>query len=232
MSGEADTDNEALAAQALQFFNERNLNKALECLNKLRKEKDNDPKVLHNIAITEYYASGNTDPQKLMDDLIKVKAAIIEKSTAAQQENGEGQEEPASTEDIDTALLQYNQALMFFQTRKYGSAMEILLRLYRAIEPIEDYLAVRICFLLIDTYLLLKQAEKGLVVVGYLEKLYTNLTKPSLEERTDLNKSEEDKEKEKEKEKDKEKNMGESLFQKPEPIIPGKYLLNYILFYF
>jgi CCR4-NOT transcription complex subunit 10 len=259
MSGEdPDTDNEALAATALQHFKEKNTTKTLDCLSKLKsKGKENDPKILHNIALTEYYMSGTSDPQKLLDELRRVKTLAIEK-IAAQSESGEGQEEGAPpSEDIDTALLQYNQAVVLFQTRKYASALEILTRLFKTIEPIEDYLAVRICFLLVDLYILLKQPEKGFGVIAYLEKLHANLNKP-IEEKPAQDKDEKekekdskekdkekdkdkdkekDKEKEKEKEKDKnkdkdkdkdkDKEVGESLFQKAEPIPPSTYLYTF-----
>eukprot|EP00026_Physarum_polycephalum_P002861 Phypoly_transcript_02870.p1 GENE.Phypoly_transcript_02870~~Phypoly_transcript_02870.p1 ORF type:complete len:843 (+),score=269.67 Phypoly_transcript_02870:83-2611(+) len=248
MSGEdPDTDNEALAAAALQYFKEKNPTKALDCLSKLKsKGKENDPKILHNIALTEYYMNGTSDPQKLLDELGKVKALVLEKTTTAQSESGEGQEEGVPpSEDIDSALLQYNQAVLLFQTRKYASALEILTRLFKTIEPIEDYLAVRICFLLVDLYILMKQPEKGFGVIAYLEKLHANLNKPA-EEKPALDKEEKEKEYQKEKEKDKEnkekekenkskdkekdkdkdkdkESVSESLFQKPEPIPPSTY---------
>lgn len=228
MSGE-DPDTENEAAAALQHFKEKNPTKALDALIKLKnKSKDSDPKILHNIAITEYYASGASDPQKLLDDLSKVKTLITEKAASAQSESVEGQEEGAPpSDDIDTALLQYNQAVILYQTRKYASALDILTRLFRTIEPIEDYLAVRICFLLVDIYLILKQTEKGFGVIAYLEKLYANLNKPteekSTQEKDEKDKEKDNKEKEKDKEKDKDKSVGESLFQKPEPIPPSTH---------
>lgn len=222
MNGEdTDTDNEALAATALQHFKERNATKALDCLTKLRsKGKENDPKILHNISITEYYLNGSSDPQKLLDDFNKVKTIITEKA-ANQAENGDVQDETSTPEDIDTALLQYNQAVILYQTRKYASALEILTRLNRTIEPIEDYLAVRICFLLVDIYLLLKQTEKGLAVMTYLDKLYANLTKP-VEDKSAQEKEEREKEKERN-EKEKKEVNSETLFQKPEPLPPSTH---------
>ena len=218
MSGEdPDTEDEALAASALQHFRDKNPTKVLDCLSQL-KSKESDPKILHNIAITEYYMNGTSDPQKLLEELARVRTLVIENAASEQAESGEAQEEGVPpSEDIDTALLQYNQAVILYQTRKYASALEILTRLFKTIEPIEDYLAVRICFLLVDLHILLQQTEKGFGVIAYLEKLFANLNKPT-EERPVQDRDE--------KEKEKDKSIGESLFQRPEPILPSTYPKN------
>eukprot|EP01048_Picozoa_sp_COSAG05_P006617 COSAG05_NODE_438_length_9828_cov_4.712201_7_plen_326_part_00 len=64
----------------------------------------------------------------------------------------------------------YNQAVVLFQMKQYGKALKLLEGLYSRIEPIEENLAVRICFLLLDVCFTLQLPEQAVPVVGYLEK--------------------------------------------------------------
>ncbi|KAJ6922064.1 hypothetical protein NC652_015889 [Populus alba x Populus x berolinensis] len=47
-------------------FNSRRFNECLEVLYQLKQKKEDDPKVLHNIAIAEYCRDGYPDPKKLL----------------------------------------------------------------------------------------------------------------------------------------------------------------------
>ena len=74
-------------------------------------------------------------------------------------------------EDSDVAShTSYNQAVLLFQMKQYGKAYSLLERLFARIEPIEEHLAVRICFLLLDVYFALQLPEKAIAVVTYLDK--------------------------------------------------------------
>eukprot|EP01045_Picozoa_sp_COSAG04_P037501 COSAG04_NODE_9607_length_848_cov_0.983979_1_plen_101_part_10 len=69
-------------------------------------------------------------------------------------------------EDSDVAShTSYNQAVLLFQMKQYGKAYSLLERLFARIEPIEEHLAVRICFLLLDVYFALQLPEKAIAVV-------------------------------------------------------------------
>ncbi|KAJ6992563.1 hypothetical protein NC653_015837 [Populus alba x Populus x berolinensis] len=56
----------ALAKDAWLHFNSRRFNECLEVLYQLKQKKEDDPKVLHNIAIAEYCRDGYPDPKKLL----------------------------------------------------------------------------------------------------------------------------------------------------------------------
>ena len=67
-------------------------------------------------------------------------------------------------------VLRYNQALLCVQLRNYAQALHILEELFENIEPIDDFLAIKICFLLLELYLLQREPEQGLNVLTFLEK--------------------------------------------------------------
>ena len=54
--------------------------------------------------------------------------------------------------------------------RRFGKSLVLLERLFSRIEPIEEPLAVRICFLLLDVYFALGLTEKAVPVVTHLDK--------------------------------------------------------------
>lgn len=58
--------------------------------------------------------------------------------------------------------------------RQFATALAILEALFQNIEPVDEYLAMKICFLLIDTYLSLKLKEKVVIVISYLEKVISS----------------------------------------------------------
>eukprot|EP01051_Picozoa_sp_SAG22_P027029 SAG22_NODE_8847_length_626_cov_1.267552_1_plen_112_part_10 len=75
-------------------------------------------------------------------------------------------------EEIDvTSHTSYNEAVLLFQMKQYGKVLAILERLYKQIEPIEEALATRICFLLLDVYFAMQMPEKAAPVVQHLEKV-------------------------------------------------------------
>ena len=77
--------------------------------------------------------------------------------------------------EFDSSLVAYNQAIVNVQLRQYATALAILETLFQNIEPIEEYLAIKICFLLIDIYLIFKQKDRIPLIIFYLEKTFPQL---------------------------------------------------------
>ncbi|EXB39016.1 hypothetical protein L484_011176 [Morus notabilis] len=63
----------ALAKDAALHFQSGKFAECVDVLNQLLLKKPDDPKVLHNIAITEYFRDGCSDPKRLLDVLNNVK---------------------------------------------------------------------------------------------------------------------------------------------------------------
>ena len=114
-----------------------------------------DPKILHNEAVSQYVLSGSGDPRKLLAVLEKLK----QRADDAQSDAGEGS--VADVADVDPSLTAYNTAVLLYQLKQYSRCRAILEEMFSNIEPVDEFLVFRVCFLLLDVYLLQKQAEKA-----------------------------------------------------------------------
>mmetsp|Transcript_55303 Transcript_55303/g.124190 ORF Transcript_55303/g.124190 Transcript_55303/m.124190 type:complete len:1081 (+) Transcript_55303:78-3320(+) len=130
-----------------------------------------DVKAAHNSLINEYYKSGCVDPQLLLGQLTQVhdKARDRDKKEKNRRKRDENDEEPYR-EDEDLSVLRYNQALLCVQLRQHAQATALLEDLYDNIEPIDDFVAIRISFLLLELYLLQRMPEEAHAVLSYLTK--------------------------------------------------------------
>ncbi|CAM6122213.1 unnamed protein product [Calypogeia fissa] len=75
-----------LAKEAAMLFKAQRYAECLHVLEQLLQKKEDDPKVLHNIAVAEYYRDGCTEPQKLLDVLAKVKGRSEELARAEEEQ--------------------------------------------------------------------------------------------------------------------------------------------------
>jgi hypothetical protein len=76
-------------------------------------------------------------------------------------------------EDADANIILYNMAVINYQLRQFATALSILENLFQNIEPMDENLAIRICFLLGELYLNLKyNKDKVSLVISYLEKTF------------------------------------------------------------
>ncbi|CAJ1423434.1 unnamed protein product [Effrenium voratum] len=130
-----------------------------------------DVKVTHNVAVNNYFAQGLADPQSLLSQLaVAYDRARDQEKKEKGKRRKEDEEEDASREDDDLYVLRYNEALLCVQLRYYAQARHILEELFENIEPIDDFLAIKICFLLLELCLLQREPEQGVPVLGHLEK--------------------------------------------------------------
>jgi len=178
-----------LAQKAYEFFINQSYDKALDCLNKIKSDKPEDFEVALNQTITNYKNGGYMDPKQLLDQLIQIKQKITDK--IAQQDadvatNGTPSESTNGTTstasifvEADTFFTLYNQAVVYYQLKQYATALNILEHLFQSIEPVDEYLATHICFLLVQIYLICKQKDKVSLVLAYLEKSFPQYLKES-----------------------------------------------------
>lgn len=137
----------------------------------------NDIKATHNSFINEYYKTGCTDPRLLLTQLTQAHDRLRERDKKEKvRRRKEDDEEEAYRADEDLSVLRYNQALLCMQLRLYTQATIILEELFENIEPIDDFLAIKICFLLLELYLLTREPEQAVHVLAYLEKPNAFLT--------------------------------------------------------
>ena len=132
-----------------------------------------DPKVLHNSAIAEYVDGGQRDPRKLLGALENLKQRL--EDARAEAEFGEAD----ALGDMDPSLTAYNMAVLLYQLKQYARCRTLLEDMFANIEPIDEFLAFKLCFLLLDVYLIQRHADRATEVLAYLEKSFATLTKPA-----------------------------------------------------
>lgn len=134
-------------------------------MKKLSQLKDDpDPRLQHNVALVEYQLAGAKAPKSLLDRLVKVKDSVDarEKPEVVVDDDDETYEEERSS------VLQYNQAVLLFRLGHFSSTAVLLEELYVNVEALDDLLAYRVCFLLIDLYMKRRDAGKADLVLSYL----------------------------------------------------------------
>jgi len=151
-------------------FAARDVKDALGKMHHLKQQRDNDTKVQHNFAIAEYVEGGQRDPTKLLGTLEQLKERL--ENAHARVEEGEGD----VIGEADPSLAAYNMAVLYYQLKQYAKCRSLLEDMFSNIEPIDEFLAFKLCFLLLDVYLLQKQAERAAEVLTYVEKSFAALT--------------------------------------------------------
>ncbi|XP_042480221.1 CCR4-NOT transcription complex subunit 10-like [Macadamia integrifolia] len=186
-----------LAKEAALLFQSRRYTECIDLLNQLLQKKEGDPKVLHNLAVAEYFRDGCSDPRKLLDVLNKVKTRSEELARASgdqveassnlgnnvisgskgstvipHQFSAANSSSIAYTDESDTSVATLNTAVILFHLHEYSNALSVLEPLYQNIEPIDETTALHICLLLLDVALALHDASKAADVIHYLEKSF------------------------------------------------------------
>jgi CCR4-NOT transcription complex subunit 10 len=140
---------------------------------------EEDLRYTHNKALAEFASTGFASTQQLSDALtgirekMKARAAmggglggnaagddaavgtaltqgIAQKQVIPCSESAATAGEGLAELDTDSSVVLYNLAALHFQQMQYGAARAILEHLFLHIEPIDEPLAIHICFLLLD----------------------------------------------------------------------------------
>lgn len=184
----------AMARDAAVQFQSRRYAECAEVLAQLLLKKEGDPKVLHNMAITESFLDGCPDPKKLIEVLRNVKKRSDELACSSREQadsaNGVGNNtsEPRGSgiaplisaahnataygDEFDTTIITFNTALILYHLHDYETSLSTLEPLYRNIEPIDETTALHVCFLLLDITLALQDASKAAGIIQYLERSF------------------------------------------------------------
>ncbi|KAK5824432.1 hypothetical protein PVK06_019204 [Gossypium arboreum] len=181
----------ALAKEAALHFQSRNFSECVDVLDQLKLKKEGDPKVLHNIAIAEFFRDGCSDPKKLLEVLNNVKKRSEElvhasgeqaesgsndgnkftsgskgSGTTIQQFSSSDSASVIYTVESDASVAALNIAVIWFHLHEYSKALSVLEPLYQNIEPIDETTALHICLLLLDVVLACRDASKAAVILG------------------------------------------------------------------
>uniref|UniRef100_A0A5B6ZS72 Putative CCR4-NOT transcription complex subunit 10 n=1 Tax=Davidia involucrata TaxID=16924 RepID=A0A5B6ZS72_DAVIN len=186
-----------IAKEASLLFHSGKFAECIDMLNQLLQKKEDDPKILHNIAITEYFQDGCSDPKKLLEVLNNVKKRSEELARAS-GEHVEAVSNPGNkailgskgtnsmahqfsaansspivfVDEFDTSVTLLNIAVIWFHLHEYSKALSILEPLYQKIEPIDEATALHICLLFLDVALASHDPWKSVDVINHVEKAY------------------------------------------------------------
>lgn len=153
-----------LAARAQDFFEVQNYDGAIASLQLLAKERPNNLKVEHNLAVASFYGKRTPTPA-LFDAVSRIYLQT--------QQGGKGD---VFDEEIETSIITYNYALFMLQRAQYATAIAALEASVAVFDTIPEASAKKICFLLLDLYLLTNTPDKASGVLVYLDKVLTQLT--------------------------------------------------------
>jgi len=148
----ASNDQAALATQAHSCFNAGQYDKALQLLQQISSQMSEEKwevRVAHNIALAEYARSGFVNSNELQTTLTTISKKAKERNSASGKESKQGEAKTEQTE-AEPSILLYNLALLHFQQKRYGECQKILEHLYLNIAPMDEELALHVCFLLLD----------------------------------------------------------------------------------
>ncbi|KAL1335084.1 hypothetical protein HN51_064044 [Arachis hypogaea] len=182
----------ALAKDAALHFQSGKFAECVDVLNQLLQKKQDDPKVLHNIAITEFFRDGCSDPKKLLEVLNGIKRKSDELALASGEQgesvnnvgnkvvlgskshqfSGANSTNTMYADEFDSSVAMLNIAMIWFHLHDYAKTLSVLEPLFQNIEPIDETTALHICLLLLDASLACHDASKSADVLTYLEKAF------------------------------------------------------------
>ncbi|XP_047130711.1 CCR4-NOT transcription complex subunit 10 isoform X1 [Hydra vulgaris] len=148
-----------IAKSAFALFKQKNYDECLEQLKRLSELRTHDARVIGNKSIVEYYLSNFTKT----DEFIKQINGAKKQLEFGMVNTGD------ELDDIDRSYLLYNQAVISFHLKKFANGINILERLFKIIEPLDDLLAVKVCILLIELYLQTNQYDQAFGMIKYVE---------------------------------------------------------------
>ncbi|CAN8232560.1 unnamed protein product [Cochlearia groenlandica] len=165
----------ALAKDALSYFQSSRFVDCIDILNQLKLKKPNDPKVLHNIAIADYFKDCCSTSQNLLRELNRVKKQSEELSSAAKEQVeavNHGTNVSVSKDQFDSTLTSLNIAVIWFHLHQYSKSLSILEPLFENMLPLDETVALQICFLMLDNALACHDAVKFLDVFDKMVKSF------------------------------------------------------------
>lgn len=173
----ADGDKKAcdreLAGRAQDLFDELEFDRCVVTLELLAKDRPDDPKVAHNLAIARYYSTRGVDGTiRLQDELAKVFLMSREYTRL-----GTG----GYDDDCESAVAAYNYAVLQYQNGQFAKAISILEPRIHLLDAVMEPVAKKICFLLLDLYLVTvsstsSSVDRSVPVLQHLEKLLLQVT--------------------------------------------------------
>lgn len=180
----------SLAKEASVLFQSEKFVECVQVLNQLMEKKQDDPKILHNMAVADFFRDGCSDPKKLIEILVNAKRKSEDLAHASRDHmdpmtqatskaisgaKGNGLSNSAGVvfaDEFDPSVAALNIATILFHLHEYPKALSVLEPLFQNIEPIDETIALHVCLLLLDAAFVSQDAFKFSDVINYLEKAF------------------------------------------------------------
>ncbi|KAJ8450667.1 hypothetical protein Cgig2_021139 [Carnegiea gigantea] len=184
----------SLAKEASVLFQSEKFVECVQVLNQLMEKKQDDPKILHNMALAEFFRDGCSDPKKLIEILVNAKKKSEDLARASRDHmdpmtqttskaisgaKGNGLPNNAVVvfaDEFDPSVAALNivcvVATILFHLHEYPKALSVLEPLFENIEPTDETTALHVCLLLLDAAFVSQDAFKFSDVINYLEKAF------------------------------------------------------------
>lgn len=128
---------------------------AIDALQKLAEEiaPDRDSKVQHNLLLAGF-AAGHTAPRELEASLRNLLSAVVDAAEKKREKSADAADYDAKfAAEREAAFLRYNLAACLFHQKQYAAASAVLDAVVRKIEPVDERVAMHVCFLYLDVIL-------------------------------------------------------------------------------
>lgn len=153
-----------LSSTAYALFKEKKFENCLLKLQKLSEVRPYDARIDANKAVVDYYISNFTKTDELSKQINVAKKQLEFGMVNMGDE----------LDDIDRSFLLYNQAVLHFHMKQYKASINVLERLFKIIEPLGDTLTIKVCILLIESYLQNFQLDQAFGMISYVESMLIN----------------------------------------------------------
>lgn len=153
----------ALAARAQQHFSAQEFEKAVQCLQQMNEilVDKYDVRLQQNLRVATSAKAGFVNLEELQNELLELATRnLAGGELESKGEDARAPELQAVIEDNsgpETASLMFNLASLHFHQKQYHKARTILDALFLHIEPLEEGVAVQVCFLLLEVLLQIAQ---------------------------------------------------------------------------
>lgn len=148
---------EGSALEAAELFSQGKFSESAAVWRKLQTSEEADPRIAHNLAVTEFCAGNCRDIDGFFQKLKELSNGVEDSAKHVEK----------STKDH----IIFNEAAVKFQMKMFGASWALLESLFQGIESVDDDLAYKVCFLLIDIFLFQKQTGKAEEILLELTKL-------------------------------------------------------------
>ncbi|XP_050428026.1 CCR4-NOT transcription complex subunit 10 isoform X2 [Adelges cooleyi] len=151
------------AQQALAEYEQKNYKACLQTLERIEAVRPNDPKVMLNKAVVEFYKNDLCTTDKFRKSFSDVCSQIDVNLELLD-----------SLEDVENCIYYYNYAVLLCHLKYYTKALTVINKVYAFIESLEESLAHKVCLLVVQLHLETHKPSEALKLITYIESQFVS----------------------------------------------------------